>query len=321
MKKIILFLIFFIFHFTFCYSQNLIYNGDFEIYDTCPSGMSVPGDYEIEHCLGWHMASDGTSDYYNTCATIGSNVNVPYSTTGYQWPLSGNGFMGLFCYVGDDNYREYIETKLNFCLQENVEYYIEFYVCLANHSYYGINRIGALFTNEELYQANWDYISAIPQIANPLNNIITDTLNWTKISGTFIAHGGECYMTIGNFYDWNETDTIISNPNIGEATYYYVDGVILKKAKSNIELPNAFTPDGDGVNDIFHVNASNVKEMHSKIINRWGQSLYEWDDINGGWDGKLNGVYAPSGTYYYIVSIIHNDNSKEEKKGALELIR
>jgi gliding motility-associated-like protein len=68
-----------------------------------------------------------------------------------------------------------------------------------------------------------------------------------------------------------------------------------------IILPNAFTPDGDGLNDVFKAigQPENLTSFSMKIFNRWGQMVFESTDISLGWDGTYQGKPAPSGTYVY----------------------
>ena len=49
--------------------------------------------------------------------------------------------------------------------------------------------------------------------------------------------------------------------------------------------------------------------------------LYEWNDVNGGWDGKYNGDYVSAGVYFYIIEATYDDGSTESKKGTVEVIR
>jgi len=90
---------------------------------------------------------------------------------------------------------------------------------------------------------------------------------------------------------------------------------------NNLIIVNAFTPNADGVNDVFHIKGTNIKTLHAKIINRWGQELYKWDDAQGGWDGRYKGKDVGAGAYFYVVTVTYNDGTIEEKKGALELVR
>jgi len=100
---------------------------------------------------------------------------------------------------------------------------------------------------------------------------------------------------------------------------YYVNVV-----ESMVDVPNVFTPNGDGKNDIFMARALSVEDFHGVILNRWGRKVYEWSDPRGGWNGRINGKYASPGTYYYIITARgreKNNPPKYVKKGALMLIR
>lgn len=72
---------------------------------------------------------------------------------------------------------------------------------------------------------------------------------------------------------------------------------------SNLEMPNAFSPNGDGINDIYKAKEGykSIVEFKATIFNRWGQKLYEWNDPAGGWDGKFNGKDVAQGAYFVLV--------------------
>jgi len=71
-----------------------------------------------------------------------------------------------------------------------------------------------------------------------------------------------------------------------------------------IIFPAAFSPNGDGKNDLFHPLAANVTDYDFIVLNRWGQVVYSDNsgDIARGWDGKLNGQEQPIGVYIYYIS-------------------
>ena len=71
----------------------------------------------------------------------------------------------------------------------------------------------------------------------------------------------------------------------------------------NIYIPNAFSPDGDGLNDEFKVigNSDNISTFHMYIYDRWGTLVFESSDISAGWDGKYKGNPSPTGAYVYKV--------------------
>lgn len=100
---------------------------------------------------------------------------------------------------------------------------------------------------------------------------------------------------------------------------YYVNVV-----ESMVDVPNVFTPNGDGKNDVFMARALSVEDFHGVVLNRWGRKLYEWSDPSTGWDGRVNGKYANPGTYYYIITARGREKHNPPryvKKGAFMLIR
>ncbi|MBU0489563.1 MAG: gliding motility-associated C-terminal domain-containing protein [Bacteroidetes bacterium] len=70
-----------------------------------------------------------------------------------------------------------------------------------------------------------------------------------------------------------------------------------------LDIPNVFTPDGDGYNDVFRVLSSGMENYSLRIYNRWGNLIFETSTPRAGWDGRTNaGEWVPSGTYYYILT-------------------
>lgn len=92
---------------------------------------------------------------------------------------------------------------------------------------------------------------------------------------------------------------------------------------SLVDVPNVFTPNGDGANDVFKAKAASLASFHGVIINRWGRKVFEWSNIDDGWNGRINGKLAAPGTYYYIITARGLDRitKKYIKKGPLLLVR
>jgi len=302
---------------------NLIYNGDFELYDTCPLAPSSPSNLEIERCIGWTAPTKlGTSDYFNTCNNmISGAAGVPQNWLGYQQPLNGNGYVGIYAWAVSSsfpflNYREYIQTKLTKKLESGSSYHFSFYV-----SYYGTNysveKIGALFSVNDYNSNSFSPIIATPQIIN-LNGYITDSLVWTKIEGNFTANGGEEFLTIGYFEDsLTVMDTLntYSEPLVFWESYYFIDGVEL--FLNDLIIPNIFSPNGDGINELFNIKGLSTEDKVI-IYDRWGIKIYEFSGIDDSWDGRtISGAECSSGIYYYIV---HRKN-RESHKGFIQLLR
>lgn len=93
---------------------------------------------------------------------------------------------------------------------------------------------------------------------------------------------------------------------------------------SHIEIPNAFSPNGDDINEILRVKADKTKgitEFRAIIYNRWGQKVYEWTDLNGGWDGTFNGSPVKQGTYFVLVKARGSDGQTHTIKRDVNLLR
>lgn len=86
-------------------------------------------------------------------------------------------------------------------------------------------------------------------------------------------------------------------------------------------IPNVFTPNGDHVNDVFHVSGLNISQFHCSIYDRWGIELFAWDDIKSGWDGTVSGKSASDGTYFYIIRAKDIFDKDVTGKGSLLLVR
>ncbi len=90
----------------------------------------------------------------------------------------------------------------------------------------------------------------------------------------------------------------------------------------DIALPDAFSPNDDGKNDIFKIITKGHHGITAfRIVNRWGQNIFESDNELRGWDGKVNGVPQDMGVYYYYVKYKCDNGKFYEKKGELTLIR
>ncbi|MCW3086378.1 MAG: hypothetical protein JWP12_3744 [Bacteroidetes bacterium] len=92
---------------------------------------------------------------------------------------------------------------------------------------------------------------------------------------------------------------------------------------SVLVVPNIFTPNGDGNNEVFMpVVAEGLTNFDAQVYDRWGLKMFEWNDEHSGWNGKAkNGAPAPDGTYYYIITATGQDGKKYDYKGYISLMR
>jgi gliding motility-associated-like protein len=86
-------------------------------------------------------------------------------------------------------------------------------------------------------------------------------------------------------------------------------------------IPNAFTPNGDGKNDIFKVYGNYIKAIDMKIFNQWGELIYQTNNVNGGWDGSSKGQQQPIGVYVYLIQTIEQNGAVTSQRGSINLVR
>jgi gliding motility-associated-like protein len=150
-------------------------------------------------------------------------------------------------------------------------------------------------------------------------------------TGTQLAASGASQYAWN--YDVSLSNLTINNPSASPsiATNYIVTGTDVNGCLSkdtvriditNLIIPNAFSPNGDLLNDqIKVVTANNLVDFSSlKIYNRWGKLMFSTKDANIGWDGKFNGINCEIGTYYYLLTYSIGNKTYTEK-GDISLLR
>lgn len=302
-------------------AQNLVVNGDCEEYSDCPQGFSEAG-----RCTGWKAATCGTSDYYNNCST-NTSVSIPDNDCGTQAAFNGNGYLGIIgssYSAGCENnsytghfWWEYLQGKLSVPLEQGKLYHFSMEVSLAECSDLVIKELGVYFSQTAISSTDSKPLPVNPQCVFFEPNYYTDTLNWIHLEADFVAEGNEQFLTIGNFRDSITNDTLRFANFYPETnlllTYFFIDNIVLT---SDDLISNAFTPDGDGVNDVWWLPMSEKPGVKTvSILNRWGNLIKE-GDLNGfTWDGKtVDGSECSDGTYFYRVS-------NSSIAGFIELIR
>ncbi|HEX7357591.1 MAG TPA: gliding motility-associated C-terminal domain-containing protein, partial [Ignavibacteriaceae bacterium] len=145
-------------------------------------------------------------------------------------------------------------------------------------------------------------------------------------------------------YDWNfgNGDSIVVN-NLDDQHSTYIDKgtytvtlIVKKGACTNMasktvtvnlpvkyDKPNVFSPNGDGINDFFKINAENATDFHIVILNRWGNQVFESDKANFQWNGKKDndGADCDDGVYFYKFTISGGSTQKQLEYGYVHLFR
>jgi gliding motility-associated-like protein len=377
--------------------QNLVTNPGFELKNHCPKSRGEVAytpyyDY-FYSVIDWVSPLNTSPDYFNRCGTD-SAVTVPYlAVDGYHEPHGGDAFAGISMFTGypnadtTDYWSEYLETKLSSPMQAGHDYYVSYYVTLAYHApqsfnIISIDKIGARLTvnmMDTFCKRPMYFLNGPADIETPAGTFITDTTNWTLVSGICHAKGGEQWLTIGSFYMQHinarllyspvnnidgihctcymlvddvcvtdmehpvTSDTIVYTPQfpivlgarIPEAQYawnsgdtsaqmvvqaagdyerqrwnncnYYVERFHVEEMapQSCLWLPTAFTPNGDGENDLFgpgNVNCEPLLLSFSfSIFNRWGQMVFQTNTPGEKWNGTFHGVPQEMGVYPYVL--------------------
>jgi gliding motility-associated-like protein len=88
-----------------------------------------------------------------------------------------------------------------------------------------------------------------------------------------------------------------------------------------IFVPNTFTPNGDGRNDIVRVYGNYIKSLNFQIYNQWGEKVFETNDVNGGWNGMYKNKPQPVGVYVYVLRVENTNGEIVNKRGSINLIK
>lgn len=323
MKQVFFYLFIFL---SFCKINaqvNLVPNYSFETYTSCPTGSS-----QISLAVPWKGVTTNSTDYFNACGTGGASV--PISGAAWQYARTGVAYAGIWAQQG--YYREYLQVKLDSVLLQDSCYLVEFYCNVSNLSAYGIRKMAAGLSNTAISAVGpGQVLQYTPQIVS--NQFLADTVNWMRVTGYYKAIGGEQYITIGNF-DTSLSDTVHVGGNLFGHSYYLIDDVTVRKIQgcdtipklpvnnSNLTLPNIFTPNNDGTNDVFTIISKNIKTLNCKIYNRWGVLVGELIEAKEIWDGRTSaGLQCVEGVYYYVLTATGLDGKEYSEKGVVQLLR
>jgi gliding motility-associated-like protein len=116
---------------------------------------------------------------------------------------------------------------------------------------------------------------------------------------------------------FSTTYTVLISDACFESSYEFPIEVILDYY---LEFPDAFSPNADGANDLFHPELKNVREIDLKLFNRWGNLVYHTNELTGSWDGRYQGKLQNPDTYTYYVKAISIHGYEFEKKGSFLLL-
>lgn len=227
MKQIYIFLILFISIGVYAQDDNLLENGGFESTKGKSKGL---GNIEVSE--GWFSPTSSKADLFSIESKI-PELLTSGNKFGKEDPKNGDKYAGIVAFsYGDKVQRSYISAQMKYPMQKGMKYCVSMNVSLSELSKYASNQLAFQFTSKALQQDKGAIIGP-SHVLHPQKKVISATYGWEKICGTFIAEGGEKFVTIGNF----STNDATRNEKTGKnnykgapviAAYYFIDDIQIK---------------------------------------------------------------------------------------------
>lgn len=257
--------------------NNLVPNNSFEEYSDCPSA-----DNQLYLTLYWYTPTLGSNiyfaEYYNVCGTNGRGI--PTNVCGNEDAYDGKAYIGFYTYYNIYSTCEYVQIELSDTLKSNKGYYLEFYISLADNSGLATTHIGAYISDTAVWNSNYNPFPYTPQIISNTLAQVTNKNGWSKISGTYTAHGGEKFLTLGNFNPNPYADTIIVGGPWNCCAYYYFDNVYVgldttTNIKEQKVFDFSFTVYPNPAQDYVQVETENSTQSELFVYNMQGSLLLQ----------------------------------------------
>jgi gliding motility-associated-like protein len=161
-------------------------------------------------------------------------------------------------------------------------------------------------------------------VIDPLNPLCfsgtgTSVANWYwDLNGNFSSQQNNCFtLTAADTGSFCANLFTVSTHGCTDTVYTCIEVM-----EVNYQVPNVFTPNADGMNDIFTISNEGMQNFHCEIYDRWGVKMYEWDAPGGGWDGKnSSGKEAVNGVYYWTLHMQDYSGKEYDLHGFVHLIR
>lgn len=307
-------------------------NPGFESYSSLPDNTG-----QFSRCIGWSNSgsTSASPDYYHYSAS--SSADLPITPMASVNAFEGNAIMGL-CATGPkhSNTREYLSTAFTQPLEVGKEYILSFNITngnITNVSTAGLatSKLGLLLSYGEFTQSGQDPLNITPQFRI---DTVFYSKTWKNVSFTFTCTQPFTHLTFGVFQNDAQADIVPKDGTNPTHAYYFVDEFYLQPVPEDYNpivvvpgrdghdgdddnsdvssptsdaaayfIPNTFTPNNDGFNDIFIPVAGTQKEWKFEIFNRWGNKVFITEDELTGWNGlAADGKNAPDGTYFWVIT-------------------
>ncbi len=269
-------------------AQNILSNGSFENYTSCPSST---GELYPD-CMQWYEYGLGTAniDYFNSCST--GTVGVPNNVWGNETAAQGSAYAGIFTYAPVGG-KEYFGTTFA-PLHIGTTYEVSMSVSLADVVKYGSNGIGVLFYRNGA-PPTISLVNTTPQI---LYNTISILKNgWYRYTATFVADSAYTHLIIGNFLSNSQIQITNTLTGYLPYSYYYIDSVVVRPlVPFTISYPAATLCAGDTIYVPYHIILN--------TLNTGNVLTLELSGANGSFSSPVNIGSKTSTTSGIIMGII-----------------
>lgn len=210
--------------------ENMVENGSFE--SITGKGPKKLGG--IESATGWVSATGAKADLFVNDKKV-PEISPDKNMYGGEQAQDGENFAGVMVYAqGNKLPRTYISSKLNTPMKKGQAYCVKFHVSLGDNSKFATNNIAAHFSKKDVSISDKKSIIDKPHVREVKNKVFSGMYSWEKVCGTYIAEGGEKFITIGNFNMTEDTkvekvkrDPSNKNPQIG-GSYYFIDNITVQ---------------------------------------------------------------------------------------------
>ena len=123
-----------------------------------------------------------------------------------------------------------------------------------------------------------------------------------------------------DFANAGNYNVILTVSNVGNCEDTYALSICVLE-NTEVFVPDIFSPNNDGNNDVLFVRGKGIKELTFMLYDRWGEKVFETNNINNGWNGTLNGLLAEQAVYFYYLEVTLNTDKKVSQKGTITLMR
>lgn len=176
-------------------------------------------------------------------------------------------------------------------------------------------------------------IDSVPVVVHPgpVMNVCCDTALQPGGSVQLSASGGVSYNWEPSYgLSCNTCPDPVANP-LQNTTYYVTvvtdygcsaeQTITVDITCGQVFIPEAFSPNGDGQNDVLYVRGDCIETMQFEVFDRWGNRVFKTTDKNIGWDGRYRGEAMNTGSYVYYLKATMYDGTTQAKKGTVTLVR